>query len=190
MSKPLAYIGIDPGAKGALCLLVPELKKAYFIDTVARPITILNWIKSADMEFNLAVIMIEDVKSLFGMSAKSNFGFGYNVGVVNNSGIYLNYSYMLRTYRGRIAFGLKGGTSFSRANWADVETTTASDATTAAASTETAALPRTTSVAGAEVFFISPADGDAVTSPVSISSMPRYRMSLNVYLLALINARP
>ena len=35
------------------------------------------------MEFNLAVIMIEDVKSLFGMSAKSNFSFGYNVGVVN-----------------------------------------------------------------------------------------------------------
>ncbi len=37
-----------------------------------------------------------------------------------------------------------------------------------AANPEPAALPRTASVAGARVFFISPADGDTVSNPVSV----------------------
>ena len=37
-----------------------------------------------------------------------------------------------------------------------------------AASSEPAALPRTASVAGASVFFISPLDGDTVSNPVSV----------------------
>ena len=37
-----------------------------------------------------------------------------------------------------------------------------------AADPEPAALPRTTSVAGATVFFISPADGDTVSNPVRV----------------------
>jgi hypothetical protein len=40
--------------------------------------------------------------------------------------------------------------------------------TPAAAAVEPAAIPRTASPAGASVFFISPVDGDTVTSPVSI----------------------
>ena len=83
MTKPLAYVGIDPGAKGAFCLLVPETKEVTFMDTIDKPADILSWLKDIDMKFTLVVIMIEDVKSLFGMSAKSNFNFGYNVGVVN-----------------------------------------------------------------------------------------------------------
>lgn len=38
----------------------------------------------------------------------------------------------------------------------------------AEASVETAALPRTSSVDGANVFFISPADGDSVSNPISV----------------------
>jgi hypothetical protein len=38
----------------------------------------------------------------------------------------------------------------------------------AAAKPELAALPRTASVAGASVYFISPADGDTVSNPVSV----------------------
>ena len=37
-----------------------------------------------------------------------------------------------------------------------------------AANPDPAVLPRTTSVAGARVFFIGPADGDTVSSPVSV----------------------
>ena len=33
-------------------------------------------------QFDIAIIMIEDVHSLHGMSAKSNFNFGYNLGAV------------------------------------------------------------------------------------------------------------
>lgn len=83
MTKLLAYIGIDPGAKGSFCLLVPETKQVMFKPTTDKPVDIFKWFGDIQKEFNLVVTMIEDVHSIFGVSAKSNFNFGYNVGLVN-----------------------------------------------------------------------------------------------------------
>jgi len=81
--KSDAYIGIDPGGKGAYCLLVPSTKQAAFMDTTEKPMIIYDWFMQIQKEYNLVVTMIEDVHSIFGTSAKSNFNFGKNVGVVN-----------------------------------------------------------------------------------------------------------
>ena len=83
MDKLIAYIGVDPGAKGQFCLLVPETKAVSFISTIEKPTDIMSWLRGCNHTYNVAVIMLEDVHSIYGMSAKSNFGFGYNVGVVN-----------------------------------------------------------------------------------------------------------
>lgn len=50
----------------------------------------------------------------------------------------------------------------------DDETAAAAPSKAATETTTAAALPRTASVEGARVFFITPADGDTVTSPVRI----------------------
>ena len=81
--KNFAYIGIDPGAKGSFCLLVPATKQVAFWPTIGKPLEVLNWLRSADRELNVRIIMIEDVHSIHGTSAKSNFNFGRNVGVVD-----------------------------------------------------------------------------------------------------------
>lgn len=83
MTRPVAYLGIDPGAKGAYCLLVPSTKQVAFYPTDNKPLDTIEWFKKAMTQVDVAVAMIEDVHSLYGMSAKSNFSFGYNVGVVN-----------------------------------------------------------------------------------------------------------
>lgn len=83
MDKPNAYIGVDPGAKGAFCLLVPSTKQVAFRDTTDKPMDLYAWFKRIEEEFNIRVMMIEDVHAIFGTSAKSNFSFGYNVGTVN-----------------------------------------------------------------------------------------------------------
>lgn len=47
------------------------------------PRDILEWLKLIELSYDIPAIMIEDVHSLYGMSAKSNFRFGYNVGMIN-----------------------------------------------------------------------------------------------------------
>lgn len=49
------------------------------------------------------------------------------IGVVQNTGVYANYAYILRTERGRLAYGFKAGASFMQADWSQVVTTTAGD---------------------------------------------------------------
>jgi len=83
MSKEVAYIGVDPGQKGSFCLLVPTTKQVAFKPTTDKPVEILRWINQIQSEYELRVILIEDVHAIFGTSAKSNFVFGYNTGVVN-----------------------------------------------------------------------------------------------------------
>jgi len=83
MTKPQAFIGIDPGAKGAVCLLVPVLDLVDFIDNSASNQDIYSFLLQSRDGYNLRAIMIEKVHSLMGMSAKSNFSFGYNVGEIN-----------------------------------------------------------------------------------------------------------
>lgn len=72
--------GIDPGAKGAICVLDSN-DPAY--------IALLDLANTSQYEIakflhkqQVDKIFIEDVHSLYGMSAKSNFNFGYAVGIV------------------------------------------------------------------------------------------------------------
>lgn len=83
MTRLTAYLGVDPGASGSYCLLVPSTKQVAFYPTNNKPIETIDWFNRVTNQVNIAIVMIEDVHSLYGMSAKSNFSFGYNVGVVN-----------------------------------------------------------------------------------------------------------
>ena len=83
MSKSLAYIGIDPGKSGALCLLVPETKRIEFIKTTEKPMDIYSWLSDIDYLTPIQVIMLEKVHAIQGTSAGSNFSFGFNTGLVN-----------------------------------------------------------------------------------------------------------
>jgi len=75
--------GIDPGANGAICVLdshdpahvaLLDLKKHSNTD-------IHNWLHS-QLRFRGTEIWVEDIHSMHGMSAKSNFSFGKNLGIV------------------------------------------------------------------------------------------------------------
>lgn len=83
MVKVNAFIGVDPGVKGAFCLLIPSTKQVAFLPTTGKPHLIFNWIRRIQTEYNLVVTMVEDVHSLPKVSAKSNFNFGRNVERVN-----------------------------------------------------------------------------------------------------------
>ena len=74
-----SYVGIDPGKKGAWCVLVPEIAVAHFIDGKCRPLEIYAWFLDMNRQYDLQGICTEDVHSIYGMSAKSNFSFGRNV---------------------------------------------------------------------------------------------------------------
>lgn len=83
--KP-AFIGCDPGAKGAFCLLIPEDDKPmsiHFMDNDESINRIFDWLYSNSNLLNIKMSMLEDVHSLPVMTAKSNFGFGKNLGIVD-----------------------------------------------------------------------------------------------------------
>jgi hypothetical protein len=83
----MRFLGVDPGAKGAICLLDVSSGDVQFLPTPVRkgmpsfnsvfaslwPVENINFVPAA----------VEDVHSLYGMSAKSNFAFGYNLGLVH-----------------------------------------------------------------------------------------------------------
>ena len=79
--------GIDPGANGAIAVLDAEHPDSVaLLDLKKNSITnIRNWL-IAELCLNFSKvkseIWIESVHSLPGMSAKSNFGFGRNLGIV------------------------------------------------------------------------------------------------------------
>jgi hypothetical protein len=81
--KPVVFIGIDPGAKGSICVLAPNQNEVMFYPTTDKPFELLERILHLKETCDVKAIMIEDVHSIHGASAKSNFMFGYNVGVVN-----------------------------------------------------------------------------------------------------------
>ena len=75
--------GIDPGTNGAIAILDSENP-----DSVAlldlKKITINNihnWLHS-QLRFRGSQIWVEDIHSMYGMSAKSNFSFGRNLGSI------------------------------------------------------------------------------------------------------------
>lgn len=77
------FIGCDPGNKGAFCLLrisTDESPEIHFIDGGKSRGDLIEWfdeIKNHQLHIQMA--LLEDVKSIFGVSAKSNFGFGRSV---------------------------------------------------------------------------------------------------------------
>jgi hypothetical protein len=80
------YLGIDPGAKGFLCLLVPETKMTFFYPNPTKWSQMreaYNWLSYQEIDHVIEVAGIEDVHSLYGMSAASNFKFGFNLGLVH-----------------------------------------------------------------------------------------------------------
>ena len=78
--------GIDPGANGAICVLdSQDLAHVALLDLKKKSITeIYNWLDNefSDPYFDNA-IWIEDIHSMHGMSAKSNFSFGRNIGMLH-----------------------------------------------------------------------------------------------------------
>lgn len=82
MQQEDGYIGIDPGAKGAICLLIPRMQHVEFRNTTEKPDELFAWFKEAQGVCNLRIAMIENVHAIQGTSAGSNFKFGYNVGMV------------------------------------------------------------------------------------------------------------
>lgn len=77
------YLGIDPGANGGLCLM----DESFNIQTLKRMPMIksefnLNELRYFFTHNNIAHCFIEKVHSIFGASAKSNFRFGFNCGVM------------------------------------------------------------------------------------------------------------
>lgn len=72
--------GIDPGNNGAICVIdTANLTQPALLDLANTSIyDITKWLHW----HNVDVFWIEDVHSLYGMSAKSNFGFGKSVGIV------------------------------------------------------------------------------------------------------------
>jgi len=76
------FLGCDPGAKGAICLLDPSKRIARFGPAPGGKIpsgVIYKAILGDHMDL-IARAAIEEVHSLYGMSAKSNFSFGWNCG--------------------------------------------------------------------------------------------------------------
>jgi hypothetical protein len=82
MSKLEAVLGCDPGAKGALCILASD-STIEFLDFSDQPLVITTWFKEMQEKYDIKIIMIENVHSIFGVSAKSNFNFGFNVGILH-----------------------------------------------------------------------------------------------------------
>lgn len=76
------WVGVDPGAKGAICALCPELDLIEFISAV-DPKEIYQHLQHLRDNHQIVRVVVEDVHSLYGMSAKSNFTFGWNVGIPN-----------------------------------------------------------------------------------------------------------
>tara|TARA_R100001530_G_scaffold24178_1_gene19664 strand:+ start:138 stop:629 length:492 start_codon:yes stop_codon:yes gene_type:complete len=82
-------IGIDPGSNGAIAVLdslnpdsiaLLDLKKHSIFE-------ISSWLTSRykNIEYEeeaIVKIWVEDIHSMYGMSARSNFGFGRNLGIV------------------------------------------------------------------------------------------------------------
>lgn len=74
----MVIAGIDPGAKGAVCIYGPHSLDLVDIDAISWE-TLITTLSTVDRVF------VEQVRSLPGMSARSNFSFGYNVGQLDTA---------------------------------------------------------------------------------------------------------
>lgn len=76
------WIGIDPGAKGALCALYEDGTLEYQ-DYDENTYNLTHWLMTIDNAHDIKMCMIENVHSIFGSTAKSNFNFGFNTGILH-----------------------------------------------------------------------------------------------------------
>jgi len=76
--------GIDPGVNGAIAVLDSENPDSVeLLDLKKNTIfEVFDWMEGEISSFSPGEIWIEDIHSMYGMSAKSNFGFGKNLGIV------------------------------------------------------------------------------------------------------------
>jgi len=72
--------GIDPGTNGAICVLDTDNPTHVALLDLGKN-SIYNAYLWLDY-YQVHALWLEDVHSLYGMSAKSNFGFGKNLGIV------------------------------------------------------------------------------------------------------------
>jgi hypothetical protein len=99
------YIGVDPGRKGALCLL-PSSGNPTFLDLDIDELQQKDLVEYLIRRYDdITAVAVEQVRSLPGMSARSNFSFGYNLGqietILNCAGI--AYTRMQPKYWQRVA---------------------------------------------------------------------------------------
>ena len=75
--------GIDPGVNGAIAVLDSENPDSVALLNLKKTTinNIHNWLHS-QLRFRGSEIWVEDIHSMYGMSAKSNFSFGKNLGMV------------------------------------------------------------------------------------------------------------
>lgn len=81
MSKQRVWVSADPGSRGSFCAL-REDNQAIFLKTTEKPMEILAWFKQLDHEYEVMVVMIENVHAIHGSAAKATFSFGFNAAVV------------------------------------------------------------------------------------------------------------
>ena len=72
--------GIDPGANGAICVLDTDNPTHVALLDLGKTSIYDTYIGLEFYQVN--ALWIEDIHSMYGMSAKSNFGFGKNLGIV------------------------------------------------------------------------------------------------------------
>ena len=75
--------GIDPGVNGAIAVLDSENPDSVALLNLKKTTinNIHNWLHS-QLRFRGSEIWVEDIHSMYGMSAKSNFSFGRNLGTI------------------------------------------------------------------------------------------------------------
>lgn len=87
-------IGVDPGLKGGICILLDGKMRGlwpmptFSVKTSAKKVR--NYVDSEGIRNILkdhldAEVYIEQVRSLYGMSAESNFSMGHGLGVVEST---------------------------------------------------------------------------------------------------------
>lgn len=77
-----AWVGIDPGSKGAFCALYED-NTTTFKDYETNPYKMAQWLHDVSQSHDIQMCMIEDVHAIFGSSAKATFNFGFNVGILH-----------------------------------------------------------------------------------------------------------
>jgi len=87
-NKQECYIGVDPGARGSICMLWPGASIA-FCDTKQLPAYICCGLTS--IRENVVRACMEKNHAIYGSAAKSTWGFGYNTGIL--MGIFLVADY-------------------------------------------------------------------------------------------------